>query len=320
MATCDALPLPEHGRKFELARKRLNWTQEKLAEMAVVAPNSVKNAEAGKSIGPGTHAKIVDALNKERASKRPELPVFSIEYPPQFLHGARRISGDGRDALRPELRGGSNNNFHLAAVKNYNLHLEDAVKRLRIGRVESERVLRELFLIDDEAYGDDSISYELFKDLWSAFPQGLIALYCDDRIIGAIGIWPLDSSWAERLKNGRIRERDLDPGSMKKYRTRAAAFWHISGVVLSPSASPRAVRTLLADGIRTWRIEAKIAFPSAFLALASSDEGRLMLERFGFFRIQNASAMPDKLPLYELVFDSTEDLIQAMRKRSLPVD
>ena len=174
-------------------------------------------------------------------------------------------------------------------------------------------------MIDAEAYGPASITLDLFRNLWRVFPNGLVAIFEDDTIIGAFGIWPLTEKWAEGLRSGKLRELDLDPISMAKFRKCAARKWYISGVVLSPAARDRAIILLLSDGLRLWRREAKLSFSCEFLALAWSDEGRALLKGFEFYPIREATETLDEMPLYQRLFEEEDDLIEMMRRRGLAI-
>ncbi|MBS0657744.1 MAG: hypothetical protein JSR82_05785 [Verrucomicrobia bacterium] len=323
MPTADPPQLHDHGQKFAHARQRLGLTREKLMELALVSVGSLRSAERGIRINPATHRTIVDALKAEAARQGKNVAEFCIEYPPEFMRGYSPADAPATRAPEASLQSPPPpNNAHRAALAAANAFLRHGAEArlLRIGRVETEQQLRQLYLIDDDAYGAASIPFELFRDLWVAFPAGLVALFREDRIIGAIGIWPLEMAWHARFKACQLKEVELDPASMEGYQQKPSKLWYISGVVLSPSASSRAIKMLLEDGVRAWRRNVKLAFPCEFIALASSDEGLLMLEGFGFYRLQNGAKMPDGFPLYELTFDSEADLIDAMRKRSLLID
>ena len=79
--------------------------------------------------------------------------------------------------------------------------------QVRVGAIRSPVELRSLWATDCTAYGEASISFERFLDWWSAFPRDLQALFFGERILGALGLWPLSD--ADALKAGRLKEAEL---------------------------------------------------------------------------------------------------------------
>ena len=191
-------------------------------------------------------------------------------------------------------------------------------QHLRVGHIRSPAELEDLWAIDKEAYGEASISYEKFKDWWSSFPRGLHALFFRTRVMGAIGIWPLSARSAELLTTARIKESQLTGRSMRTFINAPAHFWYISGIVLRPELiGGRAIKILLSHGIGSWLASAHIQFPCELLALAYSDQGQALLEGFNCFKLQNAKAMPDNVPLFGLQVSDTEHFVSSLKSRGL---
>ena len=65
-------------------------------------------------------------------------------------------------------------------------------------------------------------------------------------------------------------------------------------------------KSLMSQGIASCLKSPNIAFPCELLALAYSAQGHALLEGFNFYRIQNAAAMPDHVPLYGLELENRE--------------
>lgn len=108
---------------------------------------------------------------------------------------------------------------------------------------------------------------------------------------------------------------------MRAFVRRPARFWYVSGVVLLPElCGSRAIRILFSGGIGSWLSRTKIAFPCELLALASSSEGERLLGGFEFFKIQNATAMPDHVPLFGLELSTREQFISLLKGRGLEVN
>jgi hypothetical protein len=102
-------------------------------------------------------------------------------------------------------------NPSLAAIREAIRHFcpNRGGQELRVGAIRSPAELEELWAIDGAAYGEASITYEKFRDWWSSFPSGLRALFFQNRIMGAIGIWPLSARCAGFLKSARLKESQL---------------------------------------------------------------------------------------------------------------
>ena len=154
-------------------------------------------------------------------------------------------------------------------------HLVDL--RFQVGEVASIDKLSELWAIDKTAYGEASLSWETFKGWWRSYRPGLKALFLEDRIVGAIGIWPLSERCARRLAAGRIKESEIT-GRMMRGR-KPAHCWYISGIVLKPEiAGGAAIRALFSQGIGSWLTRGNIEFPCELFALANSLEAETLLQ------------------------------------------
>jgi hypothetical protein len=190
--------------------------------------------------------------------------------------------------------------------------------QLRVDAIRSTAELKELWAIDKAAYGEASITYEKFLDWWSSFPLGLWALFFQERVVGAIGIWPLSLRTASWLKSAKLKESELTGSIMRPFTRRPARAWYVSGLVLQPQvAGSEAIRTLFSGGIGSWLRRTKIAFPCQVLALAYFAETEVLLESFGFCRIQHASAMPDRIPLFGLDLSTRRQFILLLKDRGL---
>jgi hypothetical protein len=71
---------------------------------------------------------------------------------------------------------------------------------------------------------------------------------------------------------------------------------------------------------KVWLKSPNIAFPGELLALAYSAQGQALLEGFNFFRIQNAAAMPDHVPLFGLELETREQFVSLLKARGLDVE
>ncbi len=189
-----------------------------------------------------------------------------------------------------------------------------------VRHIASSEELRELWLIDEAAYGDDAISLSAFYQWWECFESGLKAVFSEGRVVGAFGIWPLAEEQAEAFCLGQIKEVELMPLKRSECWEQPCPLWYVSGIVLDPAlrhGGARAIHPLLVIGINLWLESFLVSYPLRVLAVASSTEGERMLERFAFVRIREANQMMDGHPLYILRASSRGDLTMLLKKRGL---
>ena len=193
-------------------------------------------------------------------------------------------------------------------------------EHLRVGHIRSFGELHDLWAIDSEAYREASITYEKFEDWWRNYPSGLRAIFFRTRVMGAIGIWPLSSSCAGLLKAARLKESEITGRQMRVFRHAQARYWYVSGIVLRLELiGGRAIRILLSRSVGSWLSSGNIEFPSELLALAYSKKGETLLEGFNFFKIQNATMMPDRVPLFGLQLADKQQLVSFLKDRGLEI-
>ncbi len=298
------------------AREHLGWSQEKFAERAKVSVQTIKNAESGKrAISCITHKNLVDTVNDARLAERPPQPPLVLAYHPErtaggslsphAVPGERDIQNPCLIAIREALR---------------DFSPDDELQKLRIGLIRTPSQLEDLWAIDNTAYGEASITMEQFRAMWEAYPLGLRVLFYGNEIIGAIGLWPLDEVWADKLKQAKIKESQLAASIMRPFVKKPAKYWYISGIVLRTQLiGGRCIKVLVSQGIGAWLKEAKISYPCEMLALASSASGRALLERFGFLLYQKESIMPDGFPLYLHDAASRSIFVTHLKARNLDV-
>jgi hypothetical protein len=152
-------------------------------------------------------------------------------------------------------------------------------------------------------------------------PLGLAGLVFSKPRYGAIGIWPLSNRCTRLLKTAQLKESQLIGRTMRSYLDSPARFWYVSGIVLRPQLiGSRAIRVLLSQDMGSWLKSPNIEFPGELLALAYSAQGQALLEGFNFFRIQNAAAMPDRVPLFGLELDTREQFVSLLKAKGLDVE
>jgi hypothetical protein len=267
----------------------------------------VQKAEAGHRVDRSTHQTLIQALRK--AWKTPQnFPV--IPFPDDSA---------SKSAPRPTVAPLSNPH-QLAMLEALRVTAPASQKaKLRMGKIRTEAELFNLWTIDNEAYGEGNISFDHFLALWKAFSSGLHVLFHENEIMGAMGVWPVTSEWAEKIKSAQLKEAELDPAVVREAGRRAACCWYITGLMLRAEfiGSGGAVKTLLNGALGAWVHELQVDYPCEILALAYSNEGDRLLQRFGFHIAQHASRMPDNCPLYRLAADNKAELAALFRSRNL---
>jgi hypothetical protein len=193
-------------------------------------------------------------------------------------------------------------------------HSDQQVTRTIASPFELER----LWTLDSSAYGNCSIPFEQLLRWWQAYPNGITALFQQAVIQGAIEIWPLSGSIAQKLCAGKLSEREITADQMRPFVEAPCAHWYLSGMMLRTMQRKTAAIKAIITG--TWSIfvaQSHFQFPMTISALGYSKEGICFLRRFGFRKLQNENAMPDRCALYSLQIDSWEDGVRFMRSRCL---
>ena len=316
------MPYPEVGKRFAYERELLGLTQEKFAEISGFSVKLIQKTEAGGSIRAGTHNDLLSAINKLRSKRTPPLPPIDIHFrggAPSLTHEGSK-SGTafivrGRPTVAPL------SNPHQLAMLEALRHTAPVEVRakLRVGDIRTDAEIETLWTIDNAAYGDGNITLEHFRALWMAYPQGLHVLYHEDEILGAMGIWPVTERWASKLKSARLKEAELDANTVAEAARNPPCYWYITGLMLREELIGRGggVKNLLNGALSIWLHRLKVGFPCEILALAYSEDGDRLLQRFGFPIAQHAHAMPDKIPLYRLYAVTKREMICLLRARNL---
>ncbi len=211
------------------------------------------------------------------------------------------------------------------ALQNPHMHaLVDALKiipinfmagKIEVKQIESDNELVKLWEIDRAAYGDASISLELFREWHSSYSKGLHALFVGRRVVGACGVWPVSKSWCMRLRSGKERESSINSAMLHRCGNEKSSYWYISGIVLDPNIRrTRAILILLNSGLRSWLQRSQVKYPLEVYALGSSAHGIALLDRVGFEQILDASQTPDGMPLYCLHMPSRRVLLNSLER------
>jgi hypothetical protein len=189
-----------------------------------------------------------------------------------------------------------------------------------VHRIANLEQLKELYLIDSDAYQECSIPFEVFELWWSSYEPGLNVISRKNKIIASIGIFPISVEQYQDFTKGRITESDLLPVSLEECEETPQHCWYFSGIVISPNirgtkAAP--LKLLLWAGLGQWAGSSYISYPAQCCALGYSQEGQLMLKRFGFSSIPESESFPDGCPVFSLSFSSMEEVLHVMSLRGI---
>lgn len=181
--------------------------------------------------------------------------------------------------------------------------------------------LHELWTIDDDAYGDCSIPFPVFRDWWERYPVGNTIVLSDNVIAASFGLWPISEGTATSFIEGRIKESDIEPVSLEECDQQPQRYWYASGVVLrlpyrnTVKANP--IKPLLSTALSLWIGSDRISYSTQVLALSYSLEGKNMLNRFGFGRIREGQHLPDNCDLYALHLGCEREAQNWLKMRNL---
>jgi GNAT superfamily N-acetyltransferase len=171
--------------------------------------------------------------------------------------------------------------------------------------------LRELWAVDEEAYGEQNIPFDLFESWWHVFPEGLCALLEGDKVKGAIGLWPVTPLWYAAFKWGLLRERSLTASTIRKASKTPCRHWYVSGIVITDDLRRTyAVASLIVRRTMRFATDERVEFPARLAAMAYSRDGEALLRRhLGASLVALSSRTRDRHPIYELTLGTKMDAI-----------
>lgn len=171
------------------------------------------------------------------------------------------------------------------AVQRSVLHALDVPPppRFSIRPIADAAELRAVWEINADLYGSDALPFDAYLSWWRAYPKAVLALMHEQRIVGAITIWPVLRGAFKRLLGGAWALRSSDfypPHAVSKCRD-----FYVSGIVVRPEFRlPEALRALMCRAMLECVLIAREQFSANVCAVASSAHGAALLERFGFVR------------------------------------
>ena len=150
-----------------------------------------------------------------------------------------------------------------------------------------------------DCFGVDSVPTSVQWTWWHRYPEGIIGLYADGKIIGGMSYWPINQSGFEALATGQIKEKELTEQHID-YTTPHGIY--ISEIAIAPLYRKKNYASLLLSQFEFQRQILSISDSKLpVLALVYSPGGRKILEKIGFKLFRKAADMPDAQDLYRLI-------------------
>lgn len=163
-----------------------------------------------------------------------------------------------------------------------------------------EHELQELWELDRAVWGDTNLSLEILRLWWESYRRGIYVLLDGGKIIGALGIWPLEREPFLEILEGRAGERDLTVQNIQRTPT-AGGFdhWFISGIWLAETArQTHALQVFLSEALSLWLAGGNLGSGVRVCAFAYSEMGEMLLRRFGFRKYKDAPETVERLPVF----------------------
>jgi hypothetical protein len=187
-------------------------------------------------------------------------------------------------------------------------------------RINSIEQLKELWLIDGEAYQECNLPFDVFEDWWRRYEIGMTQVRRNGELVASIGIFPLSPQQYEEFTTGVIAEADLKPVTLDQCEYEAQQYWYFSGVVLLPRLRGKKsapLKLLLKVALWQWLTSRHIRYPARNCAMAYSSEGEQMVKRFQFGKLPESEHFPDKCPMYQMISSSEYELSNLIKARGL---
>lgn len=177
--------------------------------------------------------------------------------------------------------------------------------------------LRQLWVIDREAYGDLSLTFESFQRWWDRYSMGsLLLIDSFNMIAGSVGIYPLSELDYAGLVSGVMPESQISPMLYDECDMFGCHTWYASGIVLDSAfrGSPVALKQLLKTGLSAWLDSGHVRFPSKICSIAEYEIGAKTLNFLGFNKVSDGCDCPDGFDLYELHLSNAQSGFDSIRR------
>ena len=162
--------------------------------------------------------------------------------------------------------------------------------------------LRELAVTTAKGHPRSSLVDEA---LWRAFPRGYVGAWIDDRLRGAIQLWPLDVRRAGDFLIGARKESTLTADDFAVVCNGPNTVWYFSGFLVDPGWRGQGLAAhLFAEAMVRWQRDLPWRTPVQFAALGASEPGLRFIEGFGMERVRPGDETADGFPLFARTFAS----------------
>lgn len=123
--------------------------------------------------------------------------------------------------------------------------------RLDFRYIREKEELKQISELDNLAYGEYSISYDVLFDWWQKYPKGIFTMCRGHNLLGAIGLWPLAEATFEDIKESRKREQDLRSADIiSQGDAGTCQSWHCTGFLVNTKED--ILDELLYHGLSSW--------------------------------------------------------------------
>jgi hypothetical protein len=159
----------------------------------------------------------------------------------------------------------------------------------------------EFFVLDDlyqRSFGVSSVPTITQRDWWFHYRWGIIGLFLNERLIGGISYWPIDGETFIALRDGRLKERDIDA---RNFNAERPEYIYISDLAIEPEFRGRHYTDQLLKkffaSIKKYYVTGR---PLTICALGYSLAGAKILKNYGFSKVTDAENTSDKQDFYTL--------------------
>ncbi|MEZ4910795.1 MAG: GNAT family N-acetyltransferase [Saprospiraceae bacterium] len=152
--------------------------------------------------------------------------------------------------------------------------------------------------IYQKCFGEHSVPSQRQKEWWLSASNNILGLFVNDYLVGGASFWHINSSIFEKLKTGKLRERDL---TVHDFDFTCKNLYYFSDLAIEEEHRKKQYSNLLLskmfDQILMSAINGK---EIQILAFAFSESGSKILNRMDFVKILNAAETLDEQDLYLL--------------------
>jgi len=170
--------------------------------------------------------------------------------------------------------------------------------------------LQQIWLIDNQIYGEQNISREALSDWYSKFRKGTYAMYNGVHFLGYVGIYPLQRESFKRLKEGVLKEERISSSDLcSEMEATACTTWYFSGFALERRNLFEQMASAALYNWASWFREDQVIEAVSF-AYEGPDAN--FLKVIGFYEVLKAKAKYE-LPVVYRNFTKTEILSLAKK-------